>query len=139
MATTRTDLVILDARPLGNALGSCRTSVLRQHGNMRIVRLVLVEGRDIPAHTAAGEVSLLCLEGKLAVTVDGSTHELQPGQMICFAAGDTHAVKALEDSSALLTIATKEKTGYEIDIVQEASEESFPASDPPARSPIIGS
>jgi quercetin dioxygenase-like cupin family protein len=139
VATVNTDRILLDAGPLGDALGSCRTSVLRQYGNLRIVRLVLVKGRAIADHFAAGDASLICLEGKLAVTLKGLTHELRPGLLICFAAGESHAIKALEDSSALLTIATQEKSGYEIDIVQEASEESFPASDPPARSPIIGS
>jgi len=138
MANQNTSPQVFDVRPLGTVLGSCRTTVVQQSGGLRIVRLVMMAGRELPPHTAPGDASLICIEGRLAVTIEGRSVQLSAGQLMCFAAGQSHAVKAVEDSSALLTVAAAAKTTYEIDPVQEASEESFPASDPPARSPITG-
>ena len=48
-------------------------------------------------------------------------------------AGQPHSVKGIEDSSLLITIVSFKKGPEKpLDVVQEASEESFSASDSPA-------
>ena len=125
---------IIDLRLLGHALATAKTATLTKTANLELIRLVLPAGKELPTHKVAGEITVQCLEGKVAFTAGSKTQELAAGQLLYLTGDEPHAVKGIEDSSLLVTILlTKVKTkAPPFDVVQESSEESFPASDPPA-------
>jgi quercetin dioxygenase-like cupin family protein len=61
-------------------------------------------GKEIAEHKAPGEITVQCLEGKLAFTALGKTQEVMAGQLLYLAAGEPHSVKCIKDASFLLTI-----------------------------------
>ena len=137
MATSKPGEII-DVRPLGAEMATSKTTTLAKTKDLELIRLVLSAGKEIPTHKAPGEITVHCLEGRVGFTAQGITQELVAGQLLYLSAGAPHAVKAIDASSLLVTIVLpKSKPQPTFDIVQEASEESFPASDPPARSPIV--
>lgn len=84
------------------------TSVaLAKTDNLEIIRLVLPKERAMPEHRVDGEITLQCLEGEIACDAHGRTVILRPGEMLYLAGGEPHAVRALEDAVALLTILLK--------------------------------
>lgn len=94
----------IDVRPLGPGLKSAKTTTLRQTDGLKVVRLVVPAGKEIPSHRAAGEITVQCLEGRVAFTAGATTHELGAGQLLHVAAGEPHALRGLEDASLLVTI-----------------------------------
>jgi quercetin dioxygenase-like cupin family protein len=81
------------------------TSVaLAKTEHMELIRLVLPTERTMPEHRVEGEITLLCLEGEIALDAHGRTTVLQPSEMVYLAGGEPHAIRATKDAVALMTI-----------------------------------
>lgn len=97
----------VDLRPLGPRLAETRTHALFKAQDLEVMRLVLRAGQSLPVHQVPGEITVQCLEGCVELTSDGQRHRLQPGEMLFLPGGMPHDVRALVDSSALVTIALR--------------------------------
>jgi quercetin dioxygenase-like cupin family protein len=93
-----------DVRPLGPAIAGQSSRALFKSRQLEVIRLVLPAGRSLTDLRVAGELTLHCLEGALAVEAQGATHRLAAGQLLYLPGGVPHAVTAEQDSSALLTL-----------------------------------
>jgi quercetin dioxygenase-like cupin family protein len=94
----------LDIRPLGAALARSITTTLVKTATLEVVRLVLPAGKEIPTHRVSGEITVQCLEGRVAFTVGDATQELAAGHLLYLSGGEPHALRSIEDASVLVTI-----------------------------------
>jgi len=97
----------IDVQPLGERLAAAKTVALFKAQDLEVMRLVLLAGRSLPPHQVAGEITILCIEGVLDIALDGRRHVLGAGQLLFLAGGAVHGVTAIEDASALVSIALK--------------------------------
>ena len=95
---------IVDVRPLGSALASTQTKTLVRAEQVEVIRMIVPAGKQIEEHKAKGEIVLQCLEGKVAFTAFGKTHNLEAGKLLYLPTGEPHTVKGIENTSLLLTI-----------------------------------
>jgi quercetin dioxygenase-like cupin family protein len=95
---------VIDIRPLGDQLGSARTTTLVKTDTLEIIRLVLPAGKVIDEHTAPGVLTVQCLEGQVRFGVEGQPRELSQGDLLYLKPGQPHDVEAVEESSLLLTL-----------------------------------
>ncbi len=95
---------VVTVRPLGAALATAETKTLVKTNVVEIIRLIIPAGKEIPPHKAKGEIVVQCLEGKIAFTTLGKTHELEAGHLIYLPTGELHSVRGIEDGSLLLTM-----------------------------------
>lgn len=97
----------IDVQALGSAVTTARSTALFKGVDLEVMRLVLPAGKSLPPHKVRGEITVQCIEGALSVTANSKSHALRAGQLL-FLSGDVlHGVTALEDSSALVTVALK--------------------------------
>lgn len=94
----------IDVLPFGARLAGARTCALFKSQDMEVIRVVLRASQSLPPHKVPGSVSLHCLEGELEVMLGESRQSLQAGQLMHLPANMAHAVRAIEDTSALVTI-----------------------------------
>lgn len=94
----------IDIRPLGDQLDSAQSVALFKSEQLEVMRVVLKAGKSLPSHHVSGEVTVQCIEGRLDVMVTAGARTLEPGQMLYLPAQEEHALHALEDSSALVTV-----------------------------------
>ncbi len=113
-------------------LPSTKTATLVMADGLKVVKLVVVSGHETPTHKAPGPITVQCLMGRVRFTAHGRSHELIAGQYLYLDADEPHSFSGIEDSSLLITIWLPKKEPEQLDRVQEAGEESFPASDSPA-------
>ena len=118
---------------LGMELNAARTTTLVKTNDLEVLRLVVPRGKEISTHKAPGPITVQCLEGRVSFISQGRTQELDAGKFLYLGNAEPHSLKGIEDSSLLVTILLpKAESDEPLDVVQEASEESFPASDAPA-------
>ena len=94
----------IDVRPLGTALSQARTETLIRSPAAELIRMVVPAGKQLKEHRAPGEIVVHCLEGRIEFTSMGRTQELTSGQLLLLPPGEPHSVRAIDDSSFLLTI-----------------------------------
>lgn len=103
MATPRLksgEVLALPGLPTADA----STQALVKADSLEVVHLVLPAGRVMPRHQAPGEITILGLRGVLSLQLDTHRVDIGPGDFIHLAAAEPHAVEALSDASALLTL-----------------------------------
>ena len=95
---------IVDLRPIGPGLRDARTAAIIKGDNFETIRLIVHAGGEIAQHKVSGEITLHCLEGHVELGSDPAPVALKANQWVYLEGGAPHSVKAIEDSSLLLTI-----------------------------------
>jgi quercetin dioxygenase-like cupin family protein len=95
---------VIDVRPLGPALAGARTTALVKTGCLEVIRLVIPRGKEIPTHATRGEITVQCVEGRVAFTTGDLTHELGAGQLVYLRGEQPHSVRGIDNASLLITI-----------------------------------
>jgi quercetin dioxygenase-like cupin family protein len=95
---------LIDIRPLNDALKTTPKTASFKSSHLEVSRTVLRAGKDVPPHEVVGEMTVQCLEGWVELAAAGTTQLMRAGDLICLAGGETHALKAIEDSSVLITM-----------------------------------
>jgi quercetin dioxygenase-like cupin family protein len=102
---------VIDVRPLADQLVTSVTRTLIKTHQFEVIRMVLPAGKVLSEHKAPGEIIVQCVEGAITFTTMGVVKKLRAGDMLYLAAGEPHALEAIEDSSFLLTIVRIPKDG----------------------------
>ena len=95
---------IVDILPGDGTLPSAKSFALFKSAQLEVMRVVLPAGKAFPPHRVAGEITVQCLEGRMAFSVDGASQDLRAGQLLHLEGGVLHGLVGIEDASALVTI-----------------------------------
>lgn len=98
---------VIEVQPLGAGLAHEKTVALFKSEDLEVMRLVLRAGKSLPPHKVPGEITIQCIEGSLEVTADNQSHVLHAAQLLYLAGGVIHGVTAIQDASALVTVALR--------------------------------
>jgi quercetin dioxygenase-like cupin family protein len=81
---------------------SSRTLV--KEGPLRLTLMALAPGGALPAHHAAGPVTIHVLEGAVQFQALAQDYALQAGDLLVFAAGVEHSARSETGATLLLTV-----------------------------------
>ena len=94
----------INIQPLGPDLKNAQTTTLVKTDCLEVIRLVLAAGKEIKRHSVSGQITVQCLEGNVVLSTDESECQLTTGKLLYLSGSDDHALRAVEDSSLLVTI-----------------------------------
>ena len=95
---------VIDVRPLAGQLAASITNTLIKTPHVEVIRMVLPAGKVLSEHKAPGEITVQCLEGKVEFRTGDSHRELAAGHLLYLRGAEEHGLRAVEDSSLLVTI-----------------------------------
>ena len=98
---------VMNVQPLGERIPNEKTHALFKSEDLSVLKVILMAGHAMPEHKVPGEITIHCIEGRLEVSCAGIPKLLNAGEMLFLARNTLHAVKAVEDASALVTIVLK--------------------------------
>jgi len=97
----------IDVEPLGSRLHGEKTVALFKSEDLEVMRIVLQAGKSLPTHRVGGEITIHCIEGSIDVVTGSGSQLLRAGQLLFLLGAAPHAVTAIEDASALVTVALR--------------------------------
>ena len=95
---------VVSVLPLGDQISSARTTAILKAEQLELVRVVLLAGHEMKEHKAPGEITVQCIEGRIEFRTPDATRILEPGDLIHLLSQEPHALKAMTDASALVTM-----------------------------------
>lgn len=95
---------IVDVRPLAAKLDETKTHTLIKTDKLEVIRLILKAGKEIATHSTSAPITVQCLEGRVIFSTMGNALDMKAGDLLFLNEGEPHSVKAVENSSVLLTI-----------------------------------
>lgn len=95
---------VIDVHPLAEKLSEARTLALFKTDGLEVMRPVVPAHKTVPSHQVKGEITVQCLEGEIGFTAAGQTQRMKAGALLYLAGGVEHSLKAVQDSSLLLTL-----------------------------------
>lgn len=95
---------LIDIAPLGKNIEGAGSTTLVRAEHIEVFRLILPAGKVLQEHTAAGSITIQCLEGVAEFDAHGRTQTLRPGTLVYLDDARPHAVRALEHTSLLITM-----------------------------------
>jgi quercetin dioxygenase-like cupin family protein len=131
---TPSNRFVLTERAAGTERKDVSARTLVQHAHFKALQLSLANGAEVPTHQAPGPALIQCVAGHVTLYAGEREYDLTAGTMVSLEAGQPHRVSAREQSTLYVVHGTDRDICEQPtkDAVQEASEESFPASDPPS-------
>ncbi|MFC3107870.1 cupin domain-containing protein [Undibacterium arcticum] len=96
------ELLHLDPAPA--PLSEFSSIALIKTEQLEVIRMTMPTGKKMPEHQVPGAVTLQCLAGSIELSAHGRAIQLGANDLVYLAGGAPHALLALENSTALLTI-----------------------------------
>lgn len=98
--------------PAGQPAQARSTAVCKTR-DLEVMLMVLPAGRSLPPHHVRGDITVQCLEGEVEMHAGAEPRQLGAGQMLWLAGGVQYAIKALRDSTLLVTMAMPAADKYD--------------------------
>lgn len=98
---------LIDVRPLGDKLTQSMSTALFRTADLEVMRLVLPAEKSVPEHHVPGEITMFCTEGSVELQAHDKMQVLRAGQMVYLDGNVPYALRALENSSVLMTMLRK--------------------------------
>lgn len=94
---------VVDLRTWGSELPPGKSKAIVKTGELELLRLALPAGKELPTHETARSIVIQCLEGTVELKFDGQSATLERGQLLHLGPQTFRSLRAIEDSSMLLT------------------------------------
>jgi quercetin dioxygenase-like cupin family protein len=95
----------VDLRPESETLTEAKTLALIKDDAFEAIRMVVPKEHEVcHEHYMKGPITVQCLEGWVALSIDGDKHSLKTGQWTFVPAGAPHTITGVDNSLVLLTI-----------------------------------
>ena len=101
-----------DLRSFDEAQDRRAVTLVRQSG-LNVVLVHLRAGAALEEHAAPGPVTVSVLDGHVEVMLGGESFDAPGRRLVAFDAGVRHSVRAIDDSTLLLTIAAAPPSALE--------------------------
>ena len=98
---------VIDVQRRKESFRMTSTAVLAQGGELEVVRWLIPARTEIQEKKSAGEVIIHCIGGRIEFTAMGKTQSLAAGQLICLPAHEQYSIKAVENTTLVLTVAKR--------------------------------
>lgn len=95
---------ITSVLPLGAKLQTSLTHTILKAPQLELIRIVLLAGKEMHEHKVPGEITVQCIEGHVDFRALEKVLTLAPGDLVHLPSSELHSLKAIDDSSVLLTI-----------------------------------
>jgi quercetin dioxygenase-like cupin family protein len=94
----------IDLQPERASRATATTFPLVKEDAFEAIRMVLRKDHEMAGHQVDGPITIYCLDGQIAFTARGQTHDLRAGHWLFLLGNEPHSLRAIENSSFLLTI-----------------------------------